>query len=582
MNINRTIRQSLLYCTKTTIRNILIATSFTSVLVLSVIIGQNLLTTPDRANAITPPDSCFAFNPSTKTITNYYNNENDDPGQPACPKAVDIPSTISGVTVEKIGSASYPGAFTSKGLTAVTIPNTVTSIGNHAFRDNQLTAVTIPNSVTSIGDYAFRSNRLTTVTILNSTTSIGVPAFTFQNPQGSVPDNSIDPEFDLWSDDPVVVQRVYDSLWYAQVFTADPANPGGLVDGIMSEHQWTGGDDSNTNGTTRDSLGGHLVNPASVTLRFVDRHGQEIAPSKYYTGVKSSDGSHLTGYSVTESAILAPINPYSPTPEEQADLDAGFAQYYRAGQTRSFAAPSVSGYLAPASAARTLVAGENTITFTYRPKIVSVPFATNKVVDGDLVSATPPANIKSELIASSILAFSDTANESQPTCSTIEEANILDASAVSAPTGINLLGGLDFTLDCIGNGAEANISYTLGEQYSSPQTLRIYKAKPDGSNLTDITDRATITNQGDRTLITYTIVDGGELDEDGLANGVIVDPIFVGILASATGANSDSTNSTGKLASTGMNLAVITIYSGIILVLGAAGLAVARRSGQTN
>jgi predicted small secreted protein len=49
------------------------------------------------------------------------------------------------------------GAFAGcRGLTSVTIPNSVTSIGNYAFVNCRgLTSVTIPNSVTSIGDYAF-------------------------------------------------------------------------------------------------------------------------------------------------------------------------------------------------------------------------------------------------------------------------------------------------------------------------------------------------------------------------------------------------------------------------------------------
>ena len=65
------------------------------------------------------------------------------------------------------------------GLTSVTIPNSVTSIGDYAFSDcSGLTSVTIPNSVTSIGDYAFSGCRdLTSVTIPNSVTSIGNMAF---------------------------------------------------------------------------------------------------------------------------------------------------------------------------------------------------------------------------------------------------------------------------------------------------------------------------------------------------------------------------------------------------------------------
>ena len=62
---------------------------------------------------------------------------------------------------------------------SITIPNTVTSIGESAFRwCTSLTSITIPNSVTAIGEYAFyRCRSLTSISIPNSVTSIGESAF---------------------------------------------------------------------------------------------------------------------------------------------------------------------------------------------------------------------------------------------------------------------------------------------------------------------------------------------------------------------------------------------------------------------
>ena len=64
-------------------------------------------------------------------------------------------------------------------LTSVTIPNSVTTIGDNAFSGcSGLTSVTIGNSVPTIGGNAFRGcSGLTSITIPNSVTSIGYGAF---------------------------------------------------------------------------------------------------------------------------------------------------------------------------------------------------------------------------------------------------------------------------------------------------------------------------------------------------------------------------------------------------------------------
>ena len=88
--------------------------------------------------------------------------------------------SITSVTIPNSVTIIGDGAFREcTGLTSVTIPNSVTIIGYEAFYScTSLTSVTIGNSVTNIGGYAFYScTSLTSVTIPNSVTIIGDGAF---------------------------------------------------------------------------------------------------------------------------------------------------------------------------------------------------------------------------------------------------------------------------------------------------------------------------------------------------------------------------------------------------------------------
>ena len=94
--------------------------------------------------------------------------------------AVTIPSVLGGYAVVKVGNGSthiFDSPNTS--VTSITIPNSVTSIGEYAFYGcTGLTSITIPNSVTSIGEYAFYGcTGLTSINIPNSVTSIVGYAF---------------------------------------------------------------------------------------------------------------------------------------------------------------------------------------------------------------------------------------------------------------------------------------------------------------------------------------------------------------------------------------------------------------------
>ena len=87
-----------------------------------------------------------------------------------------LTSIIIGNSVTSIGDGAFQNC---SNLTSVTIPDSVTTIGAYAFSDcSGLTFVTIGNSVTTIGYSAFNGcNGLTSVTIPDSVTSIGVHAF---------------------------------------------------------------------------------------------------------------------------------------------------------------------------------------------------------------------------------------------------------------------------------------------------------------------------------------------------------------------------------------------------------------------
>ena len=91
-----------------------------------------------------------------------------------------IPEKVKGNDgVEYIVDSLGGNCFSGSGLTSITIPSSVTSLGEACFSlCSGLTSITIPSSVTSLGDLCFFGcSSLTSITIPSSVTSLGTACF---------------------------------------------------------------------------------------------------------------------------------------------------------------------------------------------------------------------------------------------------------------------------------------------------------------------------------------------------------------------------------------------------------------------
>ena len=269
-------------------------------------------------------------------------------------------------TLRSVGSWSFSG----NDLRSLTTPSSLRVISAGAFSSNQLTELKLNEGLVAINDAAFSGNALTSVQLPVSLRSVGgdniIPsptgevnydgtpelagdAFIYQsdNRYAAYTYNNI--RIDFEADDPcesatdsiqswpnktkkqLCQEYLATKFWYVQLYTADPSNPQGFGDLLLKSGKF--------------NMGGHLINPASHTTRYVDSAGKELAPSITQTGVG------LTSYMASENDTNDP------------------KRYYRLGSyvlPTNLVTPPIAGYVTPTTHSDTQQFGRHVSTFTYQ------------------------------------------------------------------------------------------------------------------------------------------------------------------------------------------------------------------------
>jgi len=88
---------------------------------------------------------------------------------------IEIPSSVT--HIDEAGGDFASGVFQNCNLTTVILGNAVHTIGSFAFTGNKITSITLPASVRIIGYGAFRNNQITSLTIPNGVREIEGEAF---------------------------------------------------------------------------------------------------------------------------------------------------------------------------------------------------------------------------------------------------------------------------------------------------------------------------------------------------------------------------------------------------------------------
>ena len=113
-------------------------------------------------------------------------------------------------------------------------------------------------------------------------------------------------------------------------------------------------------------------------------------------------------------------------------------------------------------------------------------------------------------------------------------------------SGQTMIVGLGFQSTCAASGGSATVAIDLGKVYDH-SILKIMKTQSDNS-LKDITSSVTMTDKDTGTVLSYSVTDGSSGDSDGVANGTLIDPVYILDTSSAPDpASASSLQDTGTI-----------------------------------
>lgn len=160
----------------------------------------------------------------------------------------------------------------------------------------------------------------------------------------------------------------------------------------------------------------------------------------------------------------------------------------------------------------------------------------------------------------------------QTTCSSFDNSSVTkESSLVVQDAGYNYPAGFaGFTLSGCGAGATTTVTINfVGDFNIDDVSLRKYNPEDKSfATIVGASKTANTINDMPSVEFTYSITDGGELDQDGIANGTIVDPVGLAVVQ-VSAASSD-------LASTGHNVSLILSIAVGLMLAGASMLSLRR------